>query len=242
MLRSMRASCRARLSGGSRDHNQIQGIHPMSKTIAFVLVTVPFAFAVACASPPEHASPPNATTTEIAAPADLAQELRCEPSPRMPLEGRASPYDSATVMVGGEAMKVCYGRPAARGRTMLGGELVPYGELWRTGANEPTVVHLPFRARIAGIDVEPGSYSLYTIPGETQWTIILNRSTTQWGHESAYTDQVRAQEAGRATVPAEQTEDHVETFTIRAEPRSAQAADMILEWETTRVRVPVERV
>ena len=90
--------------------------------------------------------------------------LRCEPSPEMPLQGRASPYDSATVAVAGTALKVCYGRPSSRGRTMIGGEHVPYGELWRTGANEPTTIHTPIPVSIAGVDLEPGSYSLYTIP------------------------------------------------------------------------------
>ena len=127
-----------------------------------------------------------------------------------------------------------------RGRTVFGG-LVQYDELWRTGANEPTIIHLPFAASIAGIAVEPGSYSLYTEPGREQWTIIVNRSTSQWGIESQYTDEIRAQEVGRATVAAEQVGSPIEVFEIRAEPRGADAADLVLEWENTRVRVPVER-
>jgi hypothetical protein len=172
----------------------------------------------------------------------VSEMLRCEPVPRMPAAGRASPYDSAMVSLGGRELKACYGRPAARGRTMIGGEAVPYGRLWRTGANEPTILHLPFRARIAGMTVEPGSYSLYTIPGEREWSVIVNRSTTQWGHESSYTDAVRAQEVGRAMVPVEQTAQHVESFTIRPEPTGANAAHLVLEWERSRIRVPVERV
>ena len=127
-----------------------------------------------------------------------------------------------------------------RGRTIFGG-LVQYDELWRTGANEPTIIHLPFAASIAGIDVEPGSYSLYSVPGREQWEIIVNRSTSQWGIESQYTDEIQAQEVGRATVPSEQIGSPVEVFEIRAEPRGDNAVDLVLEWETTRVRVPVER-
>lgn len=168
-----------------------------------------------------------------------ATELRCEPSARMPVEGRASPYDSAVVQIGDAEAKVCYGRPSARGRTMIGGEHVPYGQLWRTGANEPTILHLPVAANIAGIAVEPGSYSLYTVPGETEWTVIVNRSTEQWGHESAYTEEIRAQEVGRATVAAQRTEEHVETFAIRSEPAADGAAHLVLEWEQTRVNIPV---
>jgi hypothetical protein len=163
--------------------------------------------------------------------------LACEPSPRMPLEGRASPYDSVTIQLAGEQALICYGRPSARGREIFGG-LVAYDRLWRTGANEPTVLHLPFSADIAGLTVPPGSYSIYTEPGRGEWTLILNRSTSQWGHESSYTAEVQAQELGRAAVPSERLDQHVETFTIRSEPTAA-GADILLEWERTRVRIPV---
>lgn len=163
--------------------------------------------------------------------------LRCEPSPRMPLEGRASPYDSVTVQVGTERALVCYGRPAARGRQIFGA-LVPYDRLWRTGANEPTILHLPFTADIAGMTVPPGSYSIYTIPREGEWTLIVNRSITQWGHESSYTAEVEAQELGRATIRTERLDQHVETFTVRSAPTTT-GADILLEWERTRARIPV---
>jgi hypothetical protein len=209
------------------------------------LLIVPAALlAAACSSgaPNGGASPQppadGAPATAAAPTAGGAETLRCEPSPRMPVEGRASAYDSTVVQLGDARALVCYGRPEARGRTMIGGEAVPFGRLWRTGDNEPTIIHLPVSAEIAGISVEPGSYSLYTIPGEREWTVIVNRSTSQWGHESAYTEQVRAQEVGQARVPAERTEAHVEAFTIRSEP-AADGAEMVLEWERTRVRIPV---
>jgi hypothetical protein len=169
-----------------------------------------------------------------------AVAMQCEPSPRMPVEGRASPFDSATVQVGAQAIKVCYGRPSARDREVFGG-LVPYDRLWRTGANEPTIIHVPTTVEIAGVRVEPGSYSLYTEPGPQQWTVIINRSTTQWGHEGSYTAEVRAQEAGRGMAPAERLDQHVEQFTIRGESTGA-GAHMILEWERTRVRIPVRPI
>ena len=81
-------------------------------------------------------------------------------------------------------MKVCYGRPSLRGRQMLGTEHVPYGKLWRTGANEPTIFYTPVALQVAGIRVPPGVYSLYTVPGKTEWEVIVNRSITQWGHET----------------------------------------------------------
>jgi hypothetical protein len=156
----------------------------------------------------------------------------------MALEARSSPYDSATIAVGDGAAKVCYGRPSLRGREMIGGEAVPYGRLWRTGANEPTIIHLNVPARIAGMDVEPGSYALYTIPQPgLEWTLIVNRSTSQWGHESRYSADVEAQEVGRASVPAETLDDTVEQLTIRPADRGE---GLYLEWQNTRVLIPIE--
>lgn len=156
----------------------------------------------------------------------------------MDLESRSSPLDSLSFEVEGQTVKICYGRPSARGRTMIGGRNVPYGKLWRTGANEPTMIHTTTALSVAGIDVEPGSYSLYTIPTEDEWEIIVNRSITQSGHEGRYSEEVKAQEVGRGTVPSERMEDHVESFAIRSEPAES-GVTVILEWEHTRVRIPV---
>jgi hypothetical protein len=177
---------------------------------------------------------------QVSADADLAASS-CRPETRMPLEGRPSPYDSVTVDLNGAEAKVCYGRPSAREREVFGG-LVPYDTLWRTGANEPTTIHLPVAAEIAGMRVEPGSYTIYTVPGRQQWTVIVNRSTAQWGIESQYTDAIRAQEVGRAPVPAETLPEHVETFTIGTEATGAGAANLVLSWERTRVKIPIRRV
>jgi hypothetical protein len=159
---------------------------------------------------------------------------------RMPAEGRPSPLDSLTFTVGGHKVKVCYGRPSLRGRAMIGGDAVPYGKLWRTGANEPTIFYTPVKLDVAGIAVAPGLYSLYTVPGKTEWEIIVNRATSQWGHESRYTDEVKKQEVGRGKASAEKLEAPVEQFTIRAEPGSGGAQSLLLEWEKTRVRIPVK--
>ena len=162
------------------------------------------------------------------------------PSRNVPLAGRKSPLDSLTFTIAKQPVKVCYGRPSSRGRTMLGGKDIPYGKLWRTGANEPTIFYAPIPLRVAGLNVPPGVYSLYTVPGPREWEIIVNRSTSQWGEESNYTDKVKAQELGRAKVKSEALETPVETFTIKAEPAGDKAASLLLEWEKTRVRIPVE--
>ena len=122
---------------------------------------------------------------------------------------------------------------------MIGGPGIPYGKLWRTGANEPTVIFTPVALEIAGIKVPAGKYSIYSVPGEKEWEIIVNRSTSQWGHESTYTPEVEAQEVGRGKVPAEKLAAPVETFTITPEPATGETQRLVLTWEKTRVGIPV---
>jgi hypothetical protein len=193
------------------------------------------AFAIACASNETPAPEPGANGGQVVT--QPVVSLACVPSGNMPVAGRQSPYDSVTVAVGSQSLRVCYGRPSAQGRDVFGA-LVPFGSLWRTGANEPTIVHVPFEAEIAGMRVPPGSYSLYTVPQAGDWTLIINRSTSQWGHPSSYTAEVEAQELGRATIRTERLNQAVEQFTIRGEPTAA-GADILLEWERTRARIPV---
>jgi hypothetical protein len=153
---------------------------------------------------------------------------------KLPLATRKSPLDSLSFKVGSSDVKVCYGRPSLRGRHMLGGDDVPYGKLWRTGANEPTMIHTSGPLVVAGIKVPAGSYSLYTVPTASEWEVIVNKSITQWGEEHNYTDTVKAQELGRGKVKPEALKTPVELFTITSEP-----GFLVLEWETTRVKIPV---
>jgi len=185
-------------------------------------------------------APPAATPagdTMAAVEVDPSVVVACVP--QRPNMERASAYDSTTIdLTSGLHARICYGRPAMREREIFGG-LVPYDQLWRTGANEPTTLHLPFAAEIAGVRVVPGHVSLYTIPrAEQAWTIIVNRATEQWGHESAYTPEVEAQEVGRGPAPAERLDAPVESFTIRWESAGGRAGELLMEWERTRVRIP----
>jgi DUF2911 family protein len=158
----------------------------------------------------------------------------------VPVPGRKSPLDSVSFTIAKQPVKVCYGRPSLRGRAMIGGTDVPFGKLWRTGANEPTIFFNPIPLTVAGVKVPPGVYSLYTVPGPREWEIIVNRSISQWGRENNYTDEVKAQELGRGKVKSETLTAPVETFTIRAEPSGDRSASLLLEWEKTRVRIPVQ--
>ncbi len=156
------------------------------------------------------------------------------------LAQRLSPPDSAIVeLEEGSRAKLCYGAPSARGRVMIGGEHVPYGEFWRTGANEPTTLHLDFPARVAGVRVEPGSYSLYTRPGEEAWTVHLSTSVDRWG--IPIDEEVRGAEIGRGSVTPERTEEPVETLRFEFHPVGPDEAELRMEWERTRLRIPVER-
>ncbi len=151
---------------------------------------------------------------------------------------RSSPPASVSFEVDGAPVKVCYGRPAARGRKMIGGTHVPFGRLWRTGANEPTTIRTAKPIAVAGIPIEDGKAALYTIPGPESWEIILNRSTSQWGIESEYTPEVARQEIGRAIVPSRAAPDYTERFTIDVD-RTSRPVALVLRWEQTLVRLPV---
>jgi hypothetical protein len=199
--------------------------------------------ALGCANAGGNSANPAEDSQQVVTPPQVTLECRTQPGSQAVGE-RKSPFDSVRITAADKVAQLCYGRPSVRGRLIFGAAgaepapLVPYGKLWRTGANEPTIIHIPFPGTIAGIRVEPGSYSLYTVPGESSWTVIVNRSVTQWGHESRYTPEVEAQEVGRATVPSERMDELVEMFTIRSESTAA-GADLILEWERTRVRIPI---
>lgn len=150
---------------------------------------------------------------------------------------RSSPTSTLSLDLSGTRIKVCYGSPRARGRRMIGGSNVPYGRIWRTGANEPTTLRTAGPITIAGLPIGPGKVALYTIPGPETWEVVVNRSTSQWGLESEYTPAVQAQEVGRAIVPAERAEHYAERLTIRAEATSADSVHLVIGWEWVEVRV-----
>jgi hypothetical protein len=173
-----------------------------------------------------------------AAPA-AAQDMACPFNANMKLETRRSPLDSVMFDVGGHAVKICYGRPSLRGRSMIGAEAVPFGTVWRTGANETSKFITTAPVMVGTIEVPAGMYALYTQPGEAEWEFIINRSYEQWGRENTYTDAVKAQELGRVKTAVERVADAIEQFTIRAEPQADGSVHLVLEWEHSRIRVPV---
>jgi hypothetical protein len=154
---------------------------------------------------------------------------------------RSSPLTALRFSAGDSRLKLCYGSPAARGRRMLGGSRVPYGRLWRTGANEPTTLISSDSLDVAGIVIPPGRTALYTIPGPESWEVILTAATSQWGIESEYSAEIRATERGRTILPSERGE-FTERLRFRIESRTARdsvRADLVLAWEATRLRIPI---
>lgn len=152
------------------------------------------------------------------------------------LADRRSPADSAETRLGSTRVKLCYGRPAARGRAIMG-DLVPFGEPWRMGADEATALRVERPVRLGDVRLEPGWYSLYATPEPDAWTVTVNRIADRNG--LIIDEWVRAHDVGSFTVPVERTGDHVESLTMRFEPGGAESALLLIEWERTRVRVPV---
>lgn len=151
------------------------------------------------------------------------------------LAERPSPLDSLMIELGGAPAKLCYGRPSLRGRTMIG-VVEPYGTPWRMGANEPTTLHLGFRARLGPVDLAPGSYSLYAIPQASDWTIVVNSDTRRWG--IPISPDVRRSDVGSFEVATRSSDTLVETLTFSFEG-GGNAGDLVLAWERTTLRIPI---
>jgi hypothetical protein len=162
----------------------------------------------------------------------------CAFNERMALDTRASPLDSAQVETARGQLKLCYGAPALRGRVMLGGEAVPHGELWRLGANEPTVLHTPGPILLGDVRVPAGPVALYAIPGPTTWQIFVTASTDHWGN--MISPEVRAQELGSFTVPALPQDPQVEQLHFHFEDRGADGSmALVMTWQDVRLEIPV---
>jgi hypothetical protein len=154
------------------------------------------------------------------------------------LADRPSPLDSVLVRLGGIEAKLCYGRPAAGGRTMVGGEH-PFGSPWEMGANEPTTLHLPFPAQVGSVNLPPGSYSLYAIPGETEWTIVVNGNPDRWG--VPLNAEVRAADLGSFTVAPESATAYLDRLTFSFRPTGDRAGALVYSWEGITLSIPVAR-
>ncbi len=146
---------------------------------------------------------------------------------------RESTRQEISQTVGDTKISIVYHRPNMKGRKVWGG-LVPYGQVWRTGANEATIFEISNDATINGQKLAKGKYSLYTIPNETEWTIIFNKTWNQWG--TIYSDK---EDALRVTAKPAESEMH-ETMAFEIENVSPNAAQIFIRWDKIGVPFTVD--
>ncbi len=148
-----------------------------------------------------------------------------------------SPFTEITQEVGLTKISLSYSRPSAKGRTIFGG-LVPYDQIWRTGANASTKLAFTEDVKIGGNPLESGTYALYTIPGKERWTMIIHTNT---GHRSIAGDTYKQEEdALRFEVKPVSNPLTVETFTIQFTDITTNGLNVALSWENTIVKFPIE--
>lgn len=147
----------------------------------------------------------------------------------------ASSSQHVTQELGIKKITLTYQRPSAKGRQIFGA-LVPFGQVWRTGANNATTLTFEEEVSINGQKVAAGTYGLFTIPNETTWTIILNKGAEQWG---AY-NYKQEDDILRFEVVPQRTAEKVETFTISFDDVTTKSLNISLAWENTKVKFPVE--
>lgn len=138
-----------------------------------------------------------------------------------------SPAATAHVRPNGKEIKITYNSPSIRGRKIMGG-LVPYGKVWRTGANPATTLITQANLKIGTLDVPAGTYTLYTLPNEDQWLLIVNRQTGQWG--TVYNEN---QDLGRTPMQANTLAHPQETMSISFEHTSGNSTELHIKWENT---------
>jgi hypothetical protein len=139
-----------------------------------------------------------------------------------------SPPGTATVtFADGKTVTIDYSRPSMRNRKIFGG-LVPYDQVWRTGANAATSLKTDVALNIGGTHIPAGSYTLYTIPGMNSWQLIINKQTGQWG-----TEYNQGQDLVRIPMTVTQRSSGLEIFTISFDKTGGNSATLKLEWENT---------
>lgn len=148
------------------------------------------------------------------------------------VEPRPSPMSVARMKKDDAYIKITYSQPHLRNRKMLGDQ-VPYGQVWRLGANEATEITLTQDVTIGGKKVEAGTYSMFAIPEKNQWTIILNSDLGLWG---AY-EYDESKDVVRFEVPVQKSREKYEPFTIKF---NETGTAMMMMWDDTMVEIPVE--
>lgn len=150
----------------------------------------------------------------------------------------ASPMSKITQEVGLGTVTVEYNRPSKKGRDIFGG-LVPYGEMWRTGANASTKVEFSEDVEIMGQSLKAGKYALYTIPGQSQWTIVFHKNLNHWGVGGEnYKEEEDALRVSVRPINMPEGSGGVETFMIVFDNVKSGSAELGMLWDNVYVGIP----
>ena len=156
-----------------------------------------------------------------------AQDKASRPSP---------PAKANCDLGGGKTLNVDYSSPRMKGRQVFG-ELVKYGEVWRTGANEATTFVTNGDVMVGGTHVPAGSYTIFTVPNKDKWTLVISKKTGEWGIPYPGADQ----DLARVDMKASSVSAPVENFTI-AFDKAAGGCTLRMEWEKTRATVDIGKM
>jgi len=162
----------------------------------------------------------------LATQASCQQDKSQRPSP---------PAQAKCDLGGGKTLTVDYSSPRAKGRKIMG-DLVPYGKIWRAGANEATTFVTDADLNVGGTTVPAGKYTIFTVPEESKWSLVISKKTGEWG--TAYPGP--SEDLARIDMKVSKTPAMVENFTI-AFDKSASACTLRMEWENTRASVDISK-
>ena len=147
----------------------------------------------------------------------------------------ASPRQKVEQQFSMSKITVDYGRPGVKGRKIFG-DLVPFGKVWRVGANSSTKITFEQSVNFGGKTVSAGTYGLFVIPTEKEWKVILNKDSQQWG---AYTFDEKLNVVD-VTVPVQKLAEKQEWFEIELNPVDDNAVNLVMKWDFTKVELPLK--
>jgi DUF2911 family protein len=148
---------------------------------------------------------------------------------------RPSPPAKTSCSIGDATINVDYSSPRAKGRKVFGG-LVPYGEVWRLGANEATTFVISAEVTVGGKKVPAGSYTLFAVPNADKWTLVISKKTGEWGVPYPGADS----DLARVDMKASKLPSPAENFTI-AFDKTGAGCTMRVEWENTRATIDITK-
>lgn len=199
----------------------------LSRSLLPLFVVLMLLFPMACAQ--DDTAPASDDMAETDSTAETPGATVAADLPPRASEARPSPNASVGQTIGTNEVTITYGRPGVKGRQVFGG-LEQYGNVWRAGANEATVIHFAEDVTIEGQPLAAGAYAFFAIPGESEWTLIFNSEPNQWGAFDHDPDK----DALRVTVTSE-SGPMEEWLSYSFEEVSDTSATAVLAWDTVRV-------